>query len=88
MLEYLLYNIYCIKCQGKSDIVYEILCKSDSVQFYGTCKEKVEKGIITDLKIKARCNEIIQKCEQRVSTLKLTVDKKYDDDDNIRRIIP
>ena len=51
---------YCIRCLNKPVNEYEILSKSDSMWFCGPCKGKVEKNIVTDLKIEERCNAIIR----------------------------
>ena len=41
----------CIKCSNKTDEEYNMMANSDMMWFCITCKEKVEKNIITDMKI-------------------------------------
>lgn len=77
---------YCTKCLNKSDDEYNILSKSDSMWFCGPCKGKVEKNIITDLKIEERCNAIIEEFEQRLHFLETEIQTKCDED-TVRKIV-
>lgn len=70
---------YCIKCLNKSSAEYEILSKSDTMWFCVSCREKVEKNIITDRKIEDRCNEIMAMYELRVTKLENEMEQKCDE---------
>lgn len=77
---------YCTKCLGKSDLEYDILCKSDSMWFCGPCKGIVERNIVTDLKIEARCSEIVKEFEQRMAAIEKDMLTKCNESD-VRKIV-
>ena len=60
---------FCIKCLNKTDEEYNMMANSDMMWFCITCKEKVEKNIITDMKIEERCNAIMKEYEQRMTLI-------------------
>lgn len=77
---------YCIKCLNKPVSEYEVLSRSDTMWFCVTCREIVEKNIITDLKIEERCKEIMASYDQRVTNLENEMEKKCDEE-KVRDII-
>lgn len=67
---------FCIKCLGKTSQEYDLLANSDTMWFCISCREVVEKNIITDRKIEERCKEIMAAYELRVSKLEEAVSSK------------
>ena len=72
---------YCIKCLGKSEAEYNILTESDLMWFCTKCRERVEKDIVTDLKIEEKCNKIIENFEERINSLENQLKQKCDKSD-------
>jgi len=59
---------YCIGCLDKSVEEYNLLTNSDLMWFCASgCREKVEKNIITDLKIEETCKKMTMKFEERLN---------------------
>ncbi|VDI00129.1 Hypothetical predicted protein [Mytilus galloprovincialis] len=77
---------FCIKCLNKSKPEYDLLSKTDSMWFCVPCRKTVEEHIVTDLKIEARCKEIMANYEQRIQFLELAVDTKCDET-RVREIV-
>lgn len=77
---------HCTKCLGKTDEEYEVLQDSDSMWFCISCREVIQKSIVTDLKIEERCKAIMEEYESRISTLEESINKKCDEE-RVREII-
>ena len=70
---------FCTKCLDKPDDEYDILSKCDVMWFCVPCREKVQKNIITDMKIEERCKEIMKHFEARVSVIESEMATKCDE---------
>ena len=60
---------FCIKCLDKSVEEYTLLSSTDIMWFCPPCREKVEKNIITDREIEARCRDLMDHFENRIHQL-------------------
>ena len=62
------------------------MVNSDMMWFCINCKEKVEKNIITDMKIEERCNAIMKEYEQRMSLIESSLAQKCSESE-VRNIV-
>ena len=78
---------YCTKCLNKPDEEYELLSNCDLMWFCVSCHEKVQKNIITDMKIEERCKEIMRHYEDRIAKLKTDLSSSKCSENRVREII-
>lgn len=71
-------NHFCIKCLNKPKAEYDMLSKTDCMWFCIECRRVVEQRIAIDLDIEARCKEIMESYEQRISWLEESMRQKCD----------
>ena len=69
---------FCIGCLNKPEAEYKLLTESDLMWFCTGCRERVEKDIVTDVKIEERCKKFLQSFEDRLVTLEEEMKHKCD----------
>jgi hypothetical protein len=77
---------YCIECMDISVDVYNILSVSDSMWFCPPCRVKVQKNIVVEKEIEAKCKEYMNKYENRLLEVENKLKTKCDAD-QVREII-
>lgn len=67
---------FCITCLKKPVAEYILLTESDLMWFCSGCRERVEKDIITDVKIEERCKKFLEGFEDRLCILENSMKNK------------
>ncbi|CAG2191303.1 unnamed protein product [Mytilus edulis] len=63
-----------------------MLCKTDAMWFCGKCRIVMEQHAVTDIEIEKRCKQIMESYEERITSLKKTVENKCDED-KVKQIV-